>query len=171
MKHDLGLLRRGVLVGLVQLMLVGSLAGKLWYDRAALPRVWVRCTGVDPDDPLRGRYVELRLSVPLAGTAEAYGPARLHVAGGQLIAEPAPHDSASAWDEVTFVGRDVARPSFALLGPPVAVFLPEHVPDPTLRLPGEELWLEATVPHEGPPRPIRLGIKRGNAPIVPLSLD
>lgn len=171
MKLELTPLWRGVVVGLVQLVLVASLAGKLWYDRATLPRVWVRCTGVDPDDPLRGRYVELRLTVPLAANTEPYGPARLYVAGDQLVAESAPRSRAGAWDEVMFWGREGATPSFVLLSPPVAVFLPEHVPDPTQRLPGEELWLEVTVPHEGPPRPIRLGIKRGNAAIAPLSLD
>jgi len=171
MKIELTPLRRGVLVGLVQLLLVGSLAAKLQYDRATLPRVWVRCTGVDPDDPLRGRYVELRLTVPLAADVEAYGPARLYVEGGKLVAEPAPRPGTDAWDEVTFVGREIAPPSFALLAPPVAVFLPEHVPDPTLRLPDEELWLEVTVPHAGPPRPIRLGVKRGIAPIEPLTSD
>lgn len=171
MKLELTPLRRGVLVGLVQLLLVGSLAAKLQYERAALPRVWVRCTGVDPDDPLRGRYVELRLKVPLPGDVEAYGPVRLYVEGDQLVAEPAPRRGAGAWDEVTFMGRETTPASFALLAPSVAVFLPEHVPDPTLRLPGEELWLEVTVPNAGPPRPIRLGVKRGNAPIEPLTPD
>lgn len=164
-------LARSVLVGLVQLVLVASLAGKLWYDRSTLPRVWVRCTGVDPDDPLRGRYVELRLTVPLAAKSEPYGPARLRVVGDQLVAERAPHDRTSAWDQVSFAGRESVVSPFALLDPPVAVFLPEHVPDPTRRLPGEELWLEVTVPEQGSPRPIRLGVKRGDSAITPLNLD
>lgn len=171
MKLELTPLRRGVLVGLVHLALVTSLAGKLWYDRATLPRVWVRCIGVDPDDPLRGRYVDLRLTVPLAANVEAYGPARLRAANGELVAEPVSHHRAGAWDEVSLSGRDAAKPSFALLSPSVAVFLPEHAPDPTLRRSGEELWLEVTVPKEGPPRPIRLGIKREGAAIVPLNLE
>lgn len=171
MKLELTPLWRGVLVGLVQLALVASLAGKLWYERASLPRVWVRCTGVDPDDPLRGRYVELRLTVPLAAGAEPYGLVRLRVAGDQLVAEHAPLDQGRAWDDVTFAGRESVVSPFALLNPPVAVFLPEHVPDPTRRLPGEELWLEVTVPKQGPPRPIRLGIKRGNSAVEPLNFD
>src|SRR5688572_24451255 len=151
--------RRSILVGVIQLALVASLAGKLWYDRTTLPRVWVRCAGVDPDDPFRGRYVQLRLSVPLASNAQAYGPARLRVDGTELVAEPAVSNRAGGWDEVWFAGRAEGEASpWVILNPPVAVFLPEHVPDPTRRAVGEELWIEVTVPREGPPRPIRLGI-------------
>jgi hypothetical protein len=42
----------------------------------------------------------------------------------------------------------------------VAFFIPEHVPDPSVRPPGEELWAEVTIPGSGPPRPIRLGVMR-----------
>ncbi|MBI4909812.1 MAG: GDYXXLXY domain-containing protein [Acidobacteria bacterium] len=48
-------------------------------------------------------------------------------------------------------------------------YIPEHVPDPSLRAPGEELWVEATIPRKGPLRPVRLGVKKdGN--IEPLNL-
>jgi hypothetical protein len=50
---------------------------------------------------------------------------------------------------------------------PVAFFLPEHARDPTLgRQPGE-LWIEATLPPRGAPRPLRLGLRR-DARIEPL---
>ena len=68
-------------------------------------------------------------------------------------------------------GRANGEPQFAVLDPPVSVFLAEHVPDPTVLKIGEELWVEVTVPPEGPPRPIQLGIKRPNAAIVPLDVD
>jgi hypothetical protein len=57
----------------------------------------------------------------------------------------------------------------ARLSQPVAFFIPEHVPDPSIRPPGEELWAEVTVPHRGPPRPIRLGIMR-KGQLAPLDL-
>lgn len=171
MKLELTPFLRGLLVGLVQLALVGSLGAKLWYERATLPRVWVRCVGVDPDDPLRGRYVALRLTVPFPTTAEPYGPVRLHVEGTELIAERTGSNPTANWEQVSLAGRERAGAPFAILGPPVAVFLPEHAPDPTLRLPTEELWLEVTVPSQGPPRPIRLGIKRGAGNVAPLNLD
>jgi hypothetical protein len=41
-----------------------------------------------------------------------------------------------------------------------AYFLPEHVNGPVLHNPADELWIEATIPRKGPPRPIRLGIKK-----------
>jgi hypothetical protein len=58
----------------------------------------------------------------------------------------------------------------AVLNTPVALFIPEHVPDPSRRVPGEELWVEVTVSKKGPPRPIQLGVKQGDGPIVPMDL-
>jgi hypothetical protein len=52
---------------------------------------------------------------------------------------------------------------------PVACFIPEHVLDPSWRAPGEELWVEASVPGSGPPRPLRLGVKK-NGVLAPLEL-
>lgn len=46
------------------------------------------------------------------------------------------------------------------LGDSLAFFIPERVPDPSLRAAGEELWVEVTLPRKGPLRPIRLGVKR-----------
>jgi hypothetical protein len=54
-----------------------------------------------------------------------------------------------------------------LLGAGVLLF--EHIPDPS-RLQGEELWAEVTIPKKGLPRPIRLGVKKGTDPIIPLDL-
>ena len=58
-----------------------------------------------------------------------------------------------------------------VLDEPVAFFIPEHVPDPSRRPPGEQLWVEATVPKKGAPRPIRLGVKKDDGPIVPLNIN
>jgi hypothetical protein len=52
---------------------------------------------------------------------------------------------------------------------PVAFFIPEHVPDPSLRSPGEELWVEVSVPPQGLPRPLRLALKKDGA-LTPLDL-
>ncbi|MBA2458197.1 MAG: hypothetical protein H0V43_04470 [Gemmatimonadales bacterium] len=43
---------------------------------------------------------------------------------------------------------------------PVAFFIPEHIPDPSVRPAGEEQWAEVTIPRRGPPRPIRLAVGR-----------
>lgn len=43
---------------------------------------------------------------------------------------------------------------------PIACFIPERVEDPSRRAPGEELWVEVTLPRKGPLRPIRLAVKK-----------
>ncbi len=58
----------------------------------------------------------------------------------------------------------------AVLDSPVAFFIPEHVPDPSVRAPGEELWVEVTLPKQGAPRPIRLAVKKDGV-LTPLDLD
>ena len=115
-------LHKGLLLALLHLMLVLSVAGKYYMDRTRLPRVWVRTMPFDPNLPIRGRYVRLRLT----GSVEVTGA--------------------------------------------VAFFIPEHVPDPSRRPAGEELWVEVSVPAKGPPRPIRLGVKKDGV-LTPLDLD
>ena len=56
-------LQKGVTVAVVQLALVASLGAKYALDRARLPRVWTQTVAYDPDLPIRGRYVSLRLRV------------------------------------------------------------------------------------------------------------
>lgn len=51
-----------------------------------------------------------------------------------------------------------------VLDEPVAFFIPEHVPDPSRTLMGQPLWVEATIPKQGIPRPIALGLSQDNAP-------
>ena len=102
-------LTRGLIVAGIHVALTASLGGKLLLDRATRPRVWVHVLPVDPDSPLRGRYVRLRI--------------------------------ADTEDRLAF-------------------FIPEHVPDPSFRAPGEELWAEVTLPRKGAPRPIRLAVKK-----------
>jgi len=54
-------------------------------------------------------------------------------------------------------------------GQRVEYFIPEHAIDPSRRPPDEELWVEVTIPREGPPRPIRIGVKKDGA-LTPLDL-
>ena len=118
-------LRKGIAVGLLHLAIVGSLGAKLLIDRSLRPRVWTRVAPVDPDHPLRGRYVSLRI----------------------------------AW-----------APDVKLVNQRLAFFIPEHVPDPSIRPSGEELWAEVTLPRRGAPRPIRLAVKKDGT-LTPLELD
>lgn len=166
-------IQKGMAVALVQLALVASLGAKYALDRARLPRVWTQTVAYDPDLPIRGRYLSVRLRVD---TQNVYGnmpqskanrfsfwsdmrDVKLSVQNGQLVASPSDHPT----------GLQVARwtnnrdEEITALSEPVAFFLPEHVTDPSWRKPGEELWIEVTVPKKGPPRPIRLAVKRGEA--------
>ena len=55
----------GVSVALlvIQLALVSAIAAKYLYQRWRCPRVWTRAAAIDPEMPMRGRYLSLRLTV------------------------------------------------------------------------------------------------------------
>ncbi len=46
-----------------------------------------------------------------------------------------------------------------LLDRPVDFYIPEHAAAPGVLKPGQELWVEVTVPPKGPPRPLQLAMK------------
>lgn len=177
-------LEKGLIVAAVQVALVASLGAKLVYDRAARPRVWARAAPFDPDLPIRGRYVSLQLIVDARGVNELLTGAKrqartvvkLRAEHDRLIAEAIPQvrtgESGALFDanelHVRFIEQRGEK--FAVLDQPVAFFIPEHIKDPSLRAEGEELWVEVTIPRTGPPRPIQLGIKKGDGPITPLTL-
>jgi len=144
---------RGLIVAGLQLAIVCSLAGKFYIDRVVRPRTWVRTVGYDPEALIRGRYVSLRLAVE-ARDPRPGSMVRLDVEDDRLVA-------LVDRDGYAVLQQPTGRVSDWSVGP-VAVFIPEHVPDPTIRKQGEELWAEVTVPRRGLPRPIRLGVKRGD---------
>jgi hypothetical protein len=76
---------RALAVAVIQALIVIAVGGKLLYDRATLPRVWVETAGVDPALPIRGRYVSLRLVVdPVNPPDDAW----LAPQGGESLDEP-----------------------------------------------------------------------------------
>jgi hypothetical protein len=164
---------RGLIIAVAHLALVSSLALKYANDRRTLPRVWVRTAPYDPDLPIRGRYVRIQIETEVdpAVMPDAHGvsngfqsePARLAVDNDQLWVRPDPKG-----DRMWIAGSVTDRPGYRL-GEPLAYFIPEHVDDPSRRPEGEELWVEVSVPRHGPPRPIRLGVKRGGE-LTPLEL-
>jgi hypothetical protein len=116
------LTRKGLMLAAFQCLLALSLSGKLLYDRATCPRVWVKTAQWDPNLPIRGRYLALRL---------------------------VPESGAQSYEETN--------------GRMVLFFVPEHtLPFETVRAGRDapELWAEVTIPHKGPPRPIRLALKK-----------
>ena len=158
-------LQKGLAVALIHILIVLSLGGKLLYDRATRPRVWVRTGSIDPDLPIRGRYFTLNLRVRAPGLeAELHNPTsytstdvELSVENGVLVAHKTDRPTGmmlNSWTRQRGQGDDL------FLSPSVMFFIPEHAEAPRLGA-GGELWAEVTVPKKGPPRPIQLAIKRG----------
>ena len=166
-------LTKGIAVALAHILIVLSLGGKLFYDRATRPRVWVKTAIVYPDLPIRGRYLFLGLQVRMP----AYNPGppsknpaqyssvmeyvQLTVENGQLVARK------SESPTNLYVSQWNRRPNsdgseMLVLSPNVDFFLPEHAEMPRMNPnASDELWVEVTVPRKGPPRPIQLAMKRG----------
>lgn len=167
-----------LVIAVVHVGLVASLGAKLLYDRATRPRVWALAAPYDPNLPIRGRYVSLQLVVEPRGILETKpGPAWqppqsviLRVEGDRLVAEAEPLERGFDPSDlhVRFIQRQDQK--LAVLDQPVAFFITEHIPDPSRRAAGEELWVEVTIPRKGPPRPIRLGVKKGDGLIEPMEL-
>lgn len=169
-------LRNGLLLGTIQILIVLSLGGKLLYDRATRPRVWVLCQVYDPDLPIRGRYLTQRLQMTAEGftykeTQNHYNDwyenrnwAYLEVRDGQLIAKQV-GSGPGEW----VIIRKTADGIVATSEEPALLFIPDTADIPALKK-GEEMWVEVTVPAKGPPRPIRIGIKKDGV-ITPLKLN
>ena len=158
---------RALLLAAIQLALVLAVGAKLQYDRSALPRAWVEAAGVDPDLPIRGRYVALNLLFePAAGTSvsldeQAPMRGRLEMQDGRpVVATTPPWEPRLRRDAPRFTGIDTDHGRRWRTVESVAFFLPEHVPDPTRDARPGELWVEVTIPPGGAPRPIRLGLQR-----------
>jgi hypothetical protein len=151
---------KGLVLGGVQIALVASLGGKLLLDRSTMPRAWVETRPYDPNLPIRGRYVSLRIAAEAQGFGGGvlYAQVKLSVENGKLIARP----TESGLMASLSAGE-------AVLSEPVAYFIPENIPDPSRRPPGEQLWVEVTIPPKGPPRPIQLGVKK-DGKLTPLGV-
>jgi hypothetical protein len=164
-------MRNGLILAAIHLAIVSSLGVKLLADRAMLPRAWVRAAPVDPNLPIRGRYVRIRPEIDRfekmdkarnAGPTPTR-PVRLESRDGVLFAAGSDVHTGVGGSLTKAPGRDVVRLD------PVAFFIPESVADPSIRKLGEELWVEVTIPRAGPPRPIRLGVRKDGA-LTPLAL-
>jgi hypothetical protein len=175
---------------LIQLALVSSIAAKYLYQRWRCPRVWTRTVAYDPELPMRGRYLSVQLivdgcqstlpsakeaamprnlegvpvgsrfSINAPGTVSF--PATLKAQGNKLVAIRIPEgDSQSRGQTVS------AQPGSSCenlrLDQPVDFYIAEHAASPVPVKPGQELWIEVTVPPKGPPRPIQLALKQEGA--------
>lgn len=157
---------RGLLLAAFQVALLGAMVGWMRVEEATQPRGWARTAPVDPDLPIRGRYVAFSLQVPARDVPDTATRVDLRVRDGRVVAVPVGQVGGHPQDAFLLPG---ARGSLVQLRQPLAFFIPEHRPDPSRRRPGETLWAEVTLPRLGPPRPLRLGVEREPGRIEPLS--
>ncbi len=162
-------LAKGLVVGAAQVLLVTSVGAKFLYDRANYPRLWVATAPYDPDMPIRGRYVNIALLVEADRAAPGDGDrapsmflARLEARGDALVAVQ-DDDDGRHWVRS---GRCGGQNCWQLAAP-LAYFIPEHGEDPSRQPQGASLWAEVTLPPSGAPRPVRLGVRKGEE-IVPI---
>lgn len=177
-------LRKGLAVALLHALIVCSLGAKLLYDRSHRPRVWVPVANYDPDLPIRGRYLSLNPVVPAEGISiEKVGSTSTDKYGKPVFWEHAVPDRCDlVWRGGVLTAQANSQGEYTVFlnGPPdhkrlvVAVytqtpfFVPEHFDMQEIRA-SRELWMEASIPRKGPPRPIRLASKK-NGVLVPFDI-
>ena len=173
---------------LIQLAIVSTVAAKYLYQRWTCPRVWTRTVAFDPELPMRGRYLSLRLWWTAARArcprprlrsfardingAAVQGPfqvqalvrfrAELKVENNHLVVIALRDDQNGTLGQGVVVSPGAACDAMRL-DTPVDFFVSEHAADPSRLQPGQELWIEVTVPPKGPPRPIQLALKDNSA--------
>ncbi|HLY39798.1 MAG TPA: hypothetical protein VKR52_01245 [Terracidiphilus sp.] len=182
----------------IQLGLVSSIAAKYFYQRMTCPRVWTRTLAYDPEAVMRGRYLSTQLIVDGCGSTLPSGKAARFprdangVPGGSkyaVISPQAIHFQATLAvkdkkliairlpdSEDSSKGQSVgAVPDSSCenlrLDEPVDFYLPEHAIDPSARKPGQELWMEVTVPPKGPPRPLQAALKDADGTWRPVTVQ
>jgi uncharacterized membrane-anchored protein len=179
--------KTSIVLLLIQLALVSSIAAKYLYQRRSCPRVWTKAAAYDPEMVMRGRYLSLRLTVdgcqstlpsalhavfprntdgttkPTGFTVKAEYPvqfrARLKVEGDKLLAIRIPEADQTSKGVYVTATPDSSCDAM-LLDKPVDFYIAEHASDPTRLKPGQELWMEVTIPPQGPPRPLQLTLRQ-----------
>jgi len=184
------LARTSLVLLLIQLAIVSSIAAKYLYQRWSCPRVWTRTVAFDPELVMRGRYLSLQLivdgcqstlpsaemaamprnmeGVPTGKTFSIRSaqqvdfPAKLKVEGNKLVAIRIPEDDSRTGGQTIIASPGSSCDNFRLQEP-VDFYIAEHAAIASTSKAGQELWIEVTVPPKGPPRPIQLALKDGDA--------
>lgn len=103
-------LQKGLLLAGLHAALVLGVGGKFLLDRAARPRVWVKAAPVDPDLPIRGRYVLLRVEGPVIGHPATQAE-RLAFFIPEHVTDPSRRGPGEElWAEVTVPKKGPLRP-------------------------------------------------------------
>ncbi len=175
-----------VVLLVVQLGLVSLIAAKYFYQRWTCPRVWTRAAAYDPQLPMRGRYLSLQLTVDgckstLPSAKEATFPRDVNGAirpgpfilrpkavyfGADLKVENNRLEAIRIQDPNVHTGGQVVSAMPAAhcedmrLEALVNFYIADTAKSPLPLKADEELWIEVTVPPNGPPRPLQLALKR-----------
>jgi hypothetical protein len=191
-------LTKSVVVALIQVLIVCSLGAKLLYDRRTRPQAWFLTQRYDPNLPIRGRYLSLQVEVKdprspeevqrkFASEIQMYQNQRYATfyGFGQECGSIALRDGSpvAEFDDSRSYGcenlgfqrwNSSNGPTVLRVMEPVLFFISDKAKakDPSWLARGDELWVLATIPRKGPPRPIALGLKKaGENDIRRLGLD
>jgi hypothetical protein len=172
-------LNQAIIVALIQVLIVCSLGAKLLYDRSTRPQVWFKTARYDPNLPIRGRYLGLQIELndPRSpeevekkfGVTDRYAWMGFGKECGSIVVRDGKpvvvFDNSPAWDCDNLSlsrWRTTDGVMHLRLEEPLLFFIPDTAKDPRGRT-GEEVWVLATIPRKGSPRPIALGIKPAGA--------
>jgi hypothetical protein len=172
----------------IQLALVSAFAAKYLYQRWTCPLAWTRAVAQDPQTPMHGRYLRLQLMVdgcqstlPSAKLATFPRDVNGAVKPGQYALRPEPQPAYfNAYlkvvnnklvavrvegQEDSTIGEGItAMPGTSCdqmsVDAPVDFYLARHTPSPLPLKPGQELWVEVTLPPKGTPQPVQLALKQ-----------
>ncbi len=174
---------------IIQLALVSTIAAKYLYQRWTCPRVWTRAAAFDPQSPMRGRYLALQLIVdgcqstlPSAKNATFPRDVNGAVKPGQYILRPNDVEfranlkaGNNALVAVRIEGTEDPNAGEVVVGAAGSpcnqmqlesstdFLISDTAQSPLPLKPGQELWIEVTVPPKGQPRPIQMALKDNGA--------
>lgn len=171
----------------LQLALVSTVGARYLYQRWQSPRVWARVAADDSLLAMHGRYLRLQVRVngcqstlPLASQASfprnrdgtprgksfsviarkfVEFPAKLKVENNRLVAIRIPVADGHPLGVWVRASPGMPCDSF-LIDEPLNFYLAGRSASPLPLQPGQELWIEVTVPPQGPPRPLQLALKQ-----------
>lgn len=171
---------KAIIVALIQSMLLCSLGAKFLYDRTTQPRAWFKAGNYEPNLNISGRYLmlELQLSDELSleeGRRVMSGMpcGSIDASSGKPVAVLNQTMSPDGCTNLSFALRTTVNGTVLLcLQEHVFVFIPDNAQYLAQLAKSGELWVLATIPRKGPPRPIALGIKKaGDTEIQRLNLN
>jgi len=164
--------------GVLQLAIVASLAAKYAIDRARFPRVWAQTVAYDPDLPIRGRYLSVRLRVDAdrvyGGSELPKGnPGNFWASCGIYIYTPrtAPRRKPRSHADRTarHAMEDAYRRCSCSPQRAVVVLFAGTCYRSIAAPAGRRIVGRGHGSGKGPPRPIRLAVKKGDA-FTPLEI-